>query len=165
MRLSFARLECHGTVNVSVSATCPALPSSSSSAQSLLFLSYCCCCIAKKQYLTVHDLEYSVIRHCWDNVVKLTSKHGREASWEDPDLPCVLGCGQSPCLFPSSSLQLLLWDPPQPEESFSGFLALVPTLSASLMPPASPMPPSVVSALAFQTQRVIVLIQRNTALV
>lgn len=99
--------------------------------EGLLSLTYCCC----------HELELSVICHCWTNMVTLTSKHRKASSWENPDLPSMFDLQKHPCHSPSPSLRWLFQDPPHLKESFSG-------CSAS---PASPTLPSTASALASQS--------------
>lgn len=60
--------------------------------------------LLQNQYLTAHELEYSIFHHHCANIVKLATKHRKAALWKDPDLPCMLGFVQANCLSPSPKL-------------------------------------------------------------
>lgn len=60
------------------------------------------------RYLTGLEPRYAAVCCRWANLVKLVSKHGKAATWADPNLPLLLGFGCLVQVPSSSSLQSLL---------------------------------------------------------
>lgn len=74
-----------------------------------------------RQHITRLEPEHSYLRQRWAYLLKLCHHHRRTASWVDPDLPILRGISHLARLSPSYSLQLLVREPQQLQEPFSGF--------------------------------------------
>lgn len=108
--------------------------------KSLLSLLHYCCCSAPTVTPCLAGDGGPPICHCWSNFHKLACKHGKEASWGVPVLPCMLHLGQTLSFLSTLSFQSLLQDNPEAESVFTGF-SIAPAIAAAL-PGKSQLPPS-----------------------